>query len=79
LEYLSKINTAEHFKLPSFGLKFIESLALCILVLKEFLLLSTLLLDVILQPLDDLFLSGNLLLGSLYLLLQDLLSFLSLC
>lgn len=42
-------------------------------------LLAALLLDVVLQPLDDLLLSGNLLLGPLDLLLQDLLSFLALC
>lgn len=75
---LAEVHAREHFKFSGLRLELIEPLALRVLVLQQLLLLPTLLLDVVLEPLNDLLLGGNLLLGPLDFLLEDLLSLLAL-
>lgn len=75
---LAEVHAREHLKFSGFRLELIEPLALRVLVLQQFLLLPPLLLDVVLEPLNDLLLGGNLLLGPLDFLLEDLLSLLAL-
>lgn len=77
-EDLVQVHTGEDFELAGLGLKLIEALAFRCLVLKKLLLLTAFLLDIIFQALDYLLLCGDLLLGSLDLLLQNLLPLLAL-
>ena len=72
---LAEIDGRQHLEFSSLRLELIESLGLGVLKLKQLLLLDTFTLDVILQPFNNLFLSGNLLLGPLDLLLENLLTF----
>lgn len=75
---LAEVHAREHLEFSRLPLQLVEPLALRVLVLQELLLLPSFLLDVVLEPLDDLLLGGDLLLGPLDFLLEDLLSLLSL-
>lgn len=76
---LSQVDAREHLELPRLRLQLIKPLAFGVLVVKQLLFVSPLPLELILQPLTDLLLSGYLLLSTVNLSLQDFLPLLALC
>ena len=74
-----QIHVLQHLELPCLKLQLIQPLAAVEPVLDELLLLPALCLDIVLQPLDDLLLGGDLILTAFQLLLEYLLALLCLC
>lgn len=79
LQELMQVHVFENFEFPSLQLQLIEPFALVEPILNQLLLFPALGLDVIFEPLDDLLLSGDLVLTPLQLLLQYFLTLLCLC
>lgn len=73
-ENLAKVDAGKDLKFSGLGLQLVEPLTLGVLVLKKLLLLSTFLLDIVLQSLDDFLLSSDLLLSSFDFLFENLFS-----